>query len=102
MITFLRLQNDNMKEIERFLFLLHSYSSQLVTVNAAMKQLFSYGNRKPENLPPSREALYQHVKCASFQAGHIWGQALIAKPTLPSPADWGWQKDVDGKWNYNY
>ena len=30
-----------------------------------------------------------------YQAGHIWGQALIASPELPSPADWGWVKVLD-------
>ena len=62
------------------------------TVNAAGKQLFSYGNRKLENIPPSRAALLQHAKHASFQAGHVWGQAMIADPSLPSPSEWGWQK----------
>ena len=90
--------DDCMGEIERFVVLLYSRTSQLLTVNAARKQLFSYGNRKLENLPPTRAALYQHVKRASFQAGYIWGQALIANPSLPSPGDWGWKKDADGKW----
>ena len=78
--------------------LLYSRTSQLLTVNAARKQLFSYRNRKLENIPPSRAALYQHVKHASFQAGYIWGQALIANPSLPNPGDWGWKKDADDKW----
>jgi len=70
---------DNyMEEIERFfVFIIQPY----FTVNAGRKQLFSYGNRKLENLP-SRAALYQHVKCASFQAGYIWEQVLIANPSL--------------------
>ena len=88
-----------MEEIERFVVLLYGCTSQLdVTFNAARKQLFSYGNRRLENLPPTRAALYQHVKHASFQAGYIWGKALIASPSLPSPGEWGWKKDTDGKW----
>ena len=56
-----------------------------------------------EHLSPSRAALCQHVKRASFQAEHIfsWGQVLIAKPSLPSPMDWGWyigHTDIDGNW----
>ena len=74
--------DDCMGEIERFVVLLYSRTSQLLTVNAARKQLFSYGNRKLENLPPTRAAMYQHAKRASFQAGYIWGQALIANPVL--------------------
>ena len=54
--------DDCMGETERFVALLYSRTSQLLTVNAARKQLFSYRNRKLENLPPTRAALYQHVK----------------------------------------
>ena len=67
-----------MEEIERFVVLLYSHTSQLLTVIAARKQLFSYGNRRLQNLHPTRAALYQHLKRASFQAGYIWAQALIA------------------------
>ena len=81
-------------DIERFVVLLHSRTSHIVTVNAARKQLFSYGNRKLEIIPPSRAALLQHVNCASFQAGHIWGQALIAKPFLQIGV--GWKKRESG------
>jgi len=38
------------------------------------------------------------VKQAAFQAGYIWGQALMASPSLPSPGEWGWKKDTDRKW----
>ena len=78
--------------------LLYSRTLQVTTVNAARKQLFSYGNRKLENIPPSRAALLQHAKHASFQAGQVWGQAMIADPSLRSPSEWGWQKDNDGNW----
>jgi len=93
------ISDNHMKEIERFVVLLYSHTSQILTVNTARKQLFSYGNRKLENLPPSRAALYQHVKHASFQAGYSIF-ALIANPALPiaSPGDWGWKKDADGRW----
>ena len=43
-----------------------------------------------ENIPPTRAALLQHTKRALFQAGHIWGQTLLANYEVPSPADWGW------------
>ena len=77
--------------------LLYSRTSPIVAVNSVRKQLF--GKRKLENIPPLKAALLQHVKRASFQASHVWGQALIANPTLPSPSEWGWQKeDNDGQW----
>ena len=82
--------NDHMDEIERFFVVLYKRTSPLKKVNEARKQLFAQGNRKVENIPPTKEALRQHVKRAVFQAGHIWGQSQIANPVIPSPADWGW------------
>ena len=90
--------NDDMDEIERFFVVLYKRTSPLKKVNEARKQLFAHGNRKVENIPPTKEALRQHVKRAVFQAGHIWGQSQIAKPEIPSPADWGWVKSEDNGW----
>ena len=87
-----------MKELERCVVLLCSRTSQLTEVNEARKHLFSYCNRKLENIPPSSAALLQHVKRAAFQAGHIWGQALKVNPTLPCPSEWGWKLDSEGIW----
>lgn len=65
-------------------------------VNEARKHLFAYGNRQLENIPPTAA---QHVKRAVYQGGHVWGQALVASPNLPSPALWGWKADDAGDWN---
>jgi len=32
-----------------------------------------------ENIPPTQGALIQHVHRTAFQAGYIWGQALIVQ-----------------------
>ncbi|XP_063958716.1 uncharacterized protein LOC135154779 [Lytechinus pictus] len=88
--------NDDMDTIERFFVVLYSRTSSLKKVNEARKQLFAQGNRQLENIPPTKEALRQHVKRAVYQAGHIWGQSQKANPELPSPADWGWTKDDEG------
>jgi len=42
--------------------------------------------------PTDKAALEQHVRRAVYQGGHVWGQALVPAPTLPSPTDWGWIK----------
>ena len=91
--------NDGMDIIERFFIVLYSRTSSLKKVNEARKQLFAQGNRQLENIPPTKEALRQHVKRAVFQAGHIWGQSKKANPELPSPADWGWTKHGDDGWH---
>ena len=85
--------------LERFVILLYDRSSSSVSVNMVRKQLFSRKNRSLDNIPPTRlrDALLQHVKRASYQAGHVWGQSFIADPYLPSPSDWGWEL-VDSLW----
>jgi hypothetical protein len=94
-----QINEANVDEIERFVVLLYSRTSQLSKVNEARKQLFAYGGRQLDNIPPTRAALLQHVKRAAYQAGHIWGKAHIADPSLPSPSEWGWEKTTeDGQW----
>ena len=40
--------------------------------------------------PPSSEAaLLQHCKRATYQGGHVWGNALTAGYVLPEPSGWG-------------
>ena len=36
------------------------------------------------------------LKRAAYQAGHIWGQALVPMQNIPSPASWGWIKSQVG------
>jgi len=43
-------------------------------------------------IPPTNAALQQHVRRAVYEGGHVWGQALLSAPAIPSPTDWGWVK----------
>lgn len=87
---------DQMRVIEQFVVLLYDRSSSEMSVNKARKIMFAEKNRSYDAIPPTREALIQHVRRATYQAGHIWGQALQAKPALPLPITWGWKVDDDG------
>jgi hypothetical protein len=96
----LEITDEDMDHLQRFVVILYSWTSSLShgEVNEAHKQLFAHGNRKVENISPTKEALLQHVKRAVYQAGHIWCLVLITNPELPS-ADWGWVKDEEeGDW----
>ncbi len=91
--------DDDMEQLERFVIVMYSRTSPILKVNEARKYMFAHGNRQIENVPPTRDALVFHVLRASYQAGHIWGQALTANQSLPAPADWGWMKnDSDDQW----
>ena len=39
-----------------------------------------------------------HIKRGFYQAGYVWGRALDANPTLPSPSEWGWKLDSEKIW----
>ena len=89
--------DQDMDELQRFVVVMYQRTSGLTKVNDARKHMFAYGNRQIQNIPPSLDALQLHVKRAVFQAGHVWGQTLVARPHIPSPSDWGWTK-VDQTW----
>ncbi|KAK3758979.1 hypothetical protein RRG08_005605 [Elysia crispata] len=45
-----------------------------------------------DQMSPTKDALFQHTLRAAYQAGQVWGQALITCPDLPEPSQWGWMK----------
>lgn len=82
--------------IERFVVLMYDRVSEDLTVNEARKQLFTKKSRAIEHIPPTKSALLQHLKRASYQA-FIWVQSLTKAPDLPEPCNWGWTK-IMGEW----
>ena len=43
-----------------------------------------------EQIPPTQNALVQHVKRAAYQGGYCWHTCLDVLQRLPSPVNWGW------------
>lgn len=89
--------DQDMAELERFVVLLYSRTCPNSRVNDARQTLFAQSSRTLENIPPSQAALAEHMKRTTFQAGFIWGQALVPIPVLPSPCEWGWTRN-DYRW----
>ncbi len=93
--TFLTLScapsEDVMHTIERFVILLYDRTNTCTDIHKARRKL-----------SPTRAALEQHVKRATYQGGHIWGQSLLATPALPLPTSWGWMKTEDGLYESNW
>ena len=87
-----------MSLLERFVVLLYDSNSPCNIVNGARKKLFAGKGKTVENIPPTQDALLQHVRRATYQGGHIWSQSLLLQPKLPSPSDWGW-RSVDNCWH---
>ena len=82
--------------LERFVVLLFDRTSSQTSIDQARKQLFCQKARAIDCLPPTRAALIQHTKRATYQAGHCWSQMLTAIPVLPSPQHWGWERTDNG------
>ena len=71
--------------VEQFVVRLYSNTLENVTtVNKARFELFQFGGKDFDHLPPTQNALKHHVQRAAYTAGHIWGQALQKCPEMPS------------------
>ena len=90
---------EEFTEIERYVVLLYCRTSDILSVNEARKYFFAHGDRQISNISPTKDALRQHVNRAAYQAGHIWGQAPTASPTVPSPGDWSWTGSKESGWS---
>ena len=87
-----------MPVLERFVVLMYDKASSSTGIDEARKELFTRKGRSIDLIPPTSAAFLQHVKRSAYQAGHIWGQTLVAAPVLPSPYDWGWIKGPTNLW----
>ena len=88
--------------LERFVVLLYDRTSSQEFVNGARKQLFTQKGRAIDGLPPTQAVFLQHTKRAAYQAGHCWAQTMIATPELPSPSEWGWNRNENGGWKIHW
>ena len=59
------------------------------SVNEARYFLFCVKSHQSHQLPPSQNALKQHIKRANYQAA-LWKRALKPEPGEPSPSGHGW------------
>ncbi|KAG1709760.1 Multiple drug resistance-associated protein-like transporter 1 [Nymphon striatum] len=84
------------KLLERFVVVLYDKTSNLDSVDEARKELFCQKGRSMENIPPTQDALFQHVKRAAYQGG-IWTTSEMIMQHRPLPDGWGWTKDPDSQ-----
>ena len=89
--------DDHLPTIEQYVIFCYDITSEETSVNKERKKLFTKG-RQIDNIPPTQDALIQHVKRAIFQAAFVWSQSAEASPVLPSEADWGWKRGPNGAW----
>ena len=78
-----------MRRLERLTVLMYSKNCAAQSVNEARKLMFTQGLKSLDSIPPTQNALFQHVKRALHTAGFIWKQSLSRIPEIPNPSDWG-------------
>ncbi len=86
---------EHFKELERLTVILYDKSSPFSSINETRKALFCH-NRAMDKLPPTQDALLQHVRRTVHQAG-IWTSSTHTQQLIPSPQDYAWTKE-SGSW----
>ena len=96
-----RLTDDNIAKsmplLERFVALLYHRTSNGIDVNSCRRELFCQG-RAIDNIPPTQDALHQHVRRAAYIGGYQWGNSLLPKMNLPLFEAYGWNADATPHW----
>ena len=80
---------DDYKTLERFIVTLYSSTINTEEVDVARRILFTTRSRSVENIPPTSEALKQHVKRSALQAIK-WRRCISDDCSLLDPLLWGW------------
>ena len=88
---------ENFQLLERFTVILYDKTSDLQHVDEARKELFCQKEKTMERLPPTQDALLQHLKRVAYQAG-IWCTSEQSEQHAPTPEGWGWTLDEDSQW----
>ena len=84
--------DEVMPILERYVTIMYDRTSTCMKVNDARRDLFTRKGRDIKAIPPTPDALRQHVKRSTYQAGHCWGNSLVPSPPFPCPSEWGWVK----------
>ena len=66
----------HMERIEKFTVMMYSKSCSKNTVNEARVSMFQHNLKSLDRIPPTRAALYQHVKRTLLVAAYIWHLAF--------------------------
>ena len=87
--------DEDLEILEKFVVMMYDRSSTAEGVDEARLDMFAWKQRPYEAIPPTRSALKQHMKRASYQAACIWSQSTVCQPETQTPENWGWTKKGD-------
>ena len=80
-----------MEALERWTVLMYSKTCSKLTVNEARQSLFTNQLKSLDTIPPTKAALYQHVRRTLLVAAYTWHLAPQKSIKVPSPGLYGWQ-----------
>jgi hypothetical protein len=63
------IDDNSVKVLERYVCILYSKTTELSDVNECRRMMFTKKGRTVDNIPPTNNALLQHIKRAVYQAG---------------------------------
>ena len=81
----------HMERLENLTVMMYSKNCSKTTVNEARQAMFTHNLKALEGIPPTRAALYQHVKRTILVASYTWHFAFRKMLFLPDPNLYGWQ-----------
>ena len=87
---FINIEEDShlFQVLQRYVVIMYSKSSNIEFVDEARMEFFCQKNKTMENIPPTADALLQHVKRAIYQAS-IWLISDTSQQRRPTPESYG-------------
>lgn len=84
------LDEETFALLEKFTSHLYDSQTEVNSLAKVRRELFATKNKFVQFIPPTVTVLRQHSLRAAYQAGHIWGTAIICENyDPPSPSSWG-------------
>ena len=80
-----------MPVLEKWTVMMYSKTCNKVTVNEARQSMFTHNLKSLENIPPTKGALYQHIKRTILVTAYIWHVAFRKMLETPPPGSYGWE-----------
>ena len=81
--------------IQQYIASIYNGSPTLLSCNELRYKLFARKGLQNDSLPPTTDALQQHLKRAEHQT-KIWISSLDPNPSIPDPNGNGWTRNEDG------
>ncbi|VDI74930.1 Hypothetical predicted protein [Mytilus galloprovincialis] len=78
----------DMELIEAFVVVMYELQQHLTSTNPDLNYLHASKDTQYDTIRPTRAALLDHTKLATYRGGHVWRQAVTHDQHLPSPGDW--------------